>query len=79
MTHDTAFQMAASNIRFGQGVTREIGMDLANLGVERTMVLIDPRLVASPVGETVIGSLRDVPNRRFGWRSGREDRVVHFV
>ena len=25
---DTAFQMAASNIRFGRGITREIGMDL---------------------------------------------------
>lgn len=59
MKHDTAFQMAASNIRFGRGVTREIGMDLANLGVERTMVFIDPRLVDSPIGETVIASLRD--------------------
>ena len=57
--HDTAFQMAASNIRFGRGVTREIGMDLVNLGVGRTMVVIDPALVDSPVGETVIRSLSD--------------------
>lgn len=58
MQHDTAFQMAASNIRFGTGVTREIGMDLVNLGAKRTMVVIDPALVDSPVGETVLRALR---------------------
>ena len=58
MQHDTAFQMAASNIRFGQGITREIGMDLVNLGARKAMLVIDPALVDSPVGETVIGSLR---------------------
>jgi hydroxyacid-oxoacid transhydrogenase len=58
MTHDTAFQMAASNIRFGTGVTREIGMDLRDLGAKRTMVVIDPALVETAVGETVLGSLR---------------------
>lgn len=26
-----AFEVAASNIRFGQGVTREVGMDFANM------------------------------------------------
>jgi hydroxyacid-oxoacid transhydrogenase len=56
--HDTAFQMAASNIRFGKGVTREIGMDLANLGARRTLVVIDPKLVDASVGETVLGALR---------------------
>ena len=59
MRHDTAFQMAASNIRFGQGITREIGMDLVNLGAVKTMVVIDPALVDSPVGETAIRSLKD--------------------
>jgi hydroxyacid-oxoacid transhydrogenase len=59
MTHDTAFQMAASNIRFGSGITREIGMDLVDLSARRVMVLIDPALVATPVGETVLQSLRD--------------------
>ena len=59
MQHDTAFQMAASNIRFGQGITREIGMDLVNLGATKTMVVIDPALVDSPIGETVIASLKD--------------------
>lgn len=59
MPHDTAFQMAASNLRFGRGVTREIGMDLVNLGAERTMVVVDPALVGSSVAETVLESLAD--------------------
>lgn len=59
MQHDTAFQMAASNIRFGPGVTREVGMDLNDLRSKRTMVVIDPALVSLPVGETVLGSLRE--------------------
>jgi hydroxyacid-oxoacid transhydrogenase len=58
MQHDTAFQMAASNIRFGKGVTREIGMDLANLGAGRTLVVIDPKLIDSSVGRTVLTALR---------------------
>lgn len=57
--HDTAFQMAASNIRCGQGVTREIGLDLVELGAKRTIVIIDPALVDLPVGQLVIESLKD--------------------
>ena len=59
MQRDTAFQMAASNIRFGRGVTREIGMDLVNLGATKTMLVVDPALVGSPVGERVISSLNE--------------------
>jgi hydroxyacid-oxoacid transhydrogenase len=58
MQRDTAFQMAASNIRFGRGVTREIGMDLVDLGAKRTLVVIDPALLHTATGETVIASLR---------------------
>ncbi len=58
MQKDTAFQMAASNIRFGQGVTREVGMDLADMRVKRTMVVIDPKLVPLATGETVFESLK---------------------
>lgn len=33
--------MAASSIRFGLGVTREVGMDLKNMGSKRVCVVTD--------------------------------------
>lgn len=36
-----AFEMAASSIRFGPGCTKEVGMDLKNLGSQRVMVVTD--------------------------------------
>ena len=57
MPKDTAFQMAASNIRFGRGITHELGMDLAAMEVRRTMLVIDPNLVSLPAGQTVLESL----------------------
>ncbi len=58
MNYDTAFQMAASNIRFGTGITREVGMDLGDLAARRVMVVIDPCLVDLATGATVVESLR---------------------
>ena len=50
MEKDIAFEMATSNIRFGPGATREVGMDLADRGLQRVMVLCDPNLTRlSPV------------------------------
>jgi hydroxyacid-oxoacid transhydrogenase len=57
MIHDTAFQIAASNIRFGRGVTREVGMDLVDLGARRTMLVMDPALVGSEIERTVVDAL----------------------
>jgi hydroxyacid-oxoacid transhydrogenase len=33
--------MAASSIRFGPGVTKEVGMDLKNMGAKRVCVVTD--------------------------------------
>ena len=56
---DTAFQMSASNIRFGPGTTAEVGMDLADMSIGKAVVVIDPALVDLPTGRTVISSLED--------------------
>jgi len=59
MALEYAFELASSSIRFGRGVTREIGMDLAEMNAKRVMVLTDPNLAKlSPVA-TVLESLRD--------------------
>lgn len=36
-----AFEMAASSIRFGPGVTKEVGMDFANMGAKKVCVVTD--------------------------------------
>ncbi|MBW1961078.1 MAG: iron-containing alcohol dehydrogenase [Deltaproteobacteria bacterium] len=57
MEYDYAFEMATSNIRYGWGTTRELGMDLADMGIKRVMVLTDPNLSKLPPVETVLDSL----------------------
>ena len=44
MRHETAFTMDTSSIKFGPGVTREIGEDMKDLGCSRLMVCTDPVL-----------------------------------
>jgi hydroxyacid-oxoacid transhydrogenase len=58
MSHDTAFQIAVANLRFGTGITREVGMDLRELGARRVLLVIDPALTGLPTGQTVVESLR---------------------
>lgn len=57
MNHDTAFEMAVSSIRFGKGVTREVGADLAELGAKHVLVVTDPVVRSLPPVNTVIESL----------------------
>jgi hydroxyacid-oxoacid transhydrogenase len=57
IVQDSAFEMAASSIRFGVGVTHEVGMDLADLGVTLVMVLTDPVLADMPPVHRVLESL----------------------
>lgn len=49
MKLDSAFEMAVSSIRFGKGVTREVGMDLAEIGAKS--VVTDPIVRALPRSE----------------------------
>lgn len=58
-TNEFAFEMAASAIRFGPGVTREIGQDLAEQKVRHALVLTDPWLRSLAPVTTVEQSLAD--------------------
>ena len=57
MSKDIAFEMAVSSVRYGVGVTREVGMDLAEIGAKLVMVLTDPTVARLPPVQTVIDSL----------------------
>ena len=57
MTNDIAFEMAVSSVRFGVGVTREVGMDLAEMGARLVLVVTDPVLAKLPPVRTVLDSL----------------------
>ena len=57
MLREYAFEMAVSNIRFGAGVTRECGMDLADLGASRALVVTDPLVRCLPAAAAVVDSL----------------------
>ncbi|XP_061456351.1 hydroxyacid-oxoacid transhydrogenase, mitochondrial isoform X2 [Rhineura floridana] len=54
---DYAFEMAVSNIRYGEGVTKELGMDLQNLGVKNVCVMTDNNLCQLPPMKAVLDSL----------------------
>jgi len=54
---DIAFEMAASSVRYGAGVTREIGADLADRGHRRVMVVTDRVVAALPPVAAVLDSL----------------------
>ena len=59
MQCDTAFQLSASNLRFGTGITREVGQDLRDLQARRVLLVIDPALVDLPTGQTVLQALKE--------------------
>jgi hydroxyacid-oxoacid transhydrogenase len=54
MTFETAFSMDTSSIKYGPGVTREVGHDMRQMGGHRVMVVTDPDLAGSePVAVTL--------------------------
>jgi hydroxyacid-oxoacid transhydrogenase len=55
--NEYAFEMATSAIRFGIGVTRELGAELADLRMQRVLVCTDPNLRALPPVVTGLESL----------------------
>src|SRR3989442_6581840 len=57
MEKDIAFEMAASTVRYGAGVTCEVGMDLASLGARRALVLTDSVVKTLPPVQRVAESL----------------------
>jgi hydroxyacid-oxoacid transhydrogenase len=59
IARDSAFEMAGSAVRFGPGITREVGMDLADLGVRRALVFTDNHLGKLPPVAVVLESLTD--------------------
>jgi hydroxyacid-oxoacid transhydrogenase len=59
MPHDYAFEMATAAVRFGFGVTREVGADLADLGKQYALVFTDANLRSLPAVATVLESLEE--------------------
>ena len=49
--------MACSNIRYGPGVTQEVGMDLANMKAKHVGVYTDSNLAKLPAMAQVLESL----------------------
>ena len=55
---ETAFSIDTSSIKFGPGVTREVGFEAKRLGARRVMVLTDPGLSSSESVSVAMDSLR---------------------
>jgi hydroxyacid-oxoacid transhydrogenase len=54
---DTAFEMSVAAVRYGAGVTREVGMDLADRGVSCALIVTDPVVATLPPARAVVESL----------------------
>ena len=63
MTKEYAVELAASNIRYGFGVTREVGLDLAEQGLRLAMVVTDPNLCELAPVERALEALDDAKVR----------------
>ena len=59
METEYAFEMATSNVRFGPGVTREVGPELVDLGAKSAMVVTDRTVARLAPVATVLESLAD--------------------
>ena len=59
MRYETAFSLDTSSIKFGPGVTREVGYEMRRVGARRVMVLTDPGLADGDAVRTTLDSLAD--------------------
>lgn len=58
MVTETAFTMDTSSIKYGPGVTREIGQDMARFGARRVMVVTDAQVAQLEPVAVVLAALR---------------------
>ena len=59
MAFETTFTMDTSSIKYGPGVTREIGWDMEEQGAHRVMVVTDPNLAGSDPVAVALEALRE--------------------
>ena len=45
--NEYAFEMASSSVRFGRGVSREVGHDLVSMGIRKNVCLVTDKTLAS--------------------------------
>lgn len=55
---ESAYTIDTSAIKFGAGVTREVGYEMKRLGARRVMVVTDPRMASSEAVDITLQSLR---------------------
>lgn len=62
-----AIEMACSNIRYGAGCTKEVGMDCKNMGAKNVLVMTDSRLAQMKPVKTVCEALeqQNVPYKLY--------------
>lgn len=56
---ETAYTIDTSSIKFGVGVTHEVGYEMRRLGTRRVMVVTDPRMTSSEAVAITLESLRN--------------------
>ena len=54
---ETAFTIDTSSIKYGQGITKEIGYEMKRLGASRVMVVTDPKMASSEAVSTTLSAL----------------------
>ena len=59
MTFETAFTIDSSSIKYGPGVTKEVGYDMKKLGASRILVVTDPNIAESEPVKVTLESLRN--------------------